>query len=79
MARPIRLRNAASPHDPREVLDVFIGAVGFFAFAFFVITVVCELTGRDALGWALTLLAFVLLLAALIAARRRMTRRFHRT
>ena len=75
MGRIIRVRNADSPRDPRETLDVFIGAVGFFAFAFFVITVVCELTGQDALGWALTLLAFVVLLAVLIAARRRMTTR----
>lgn len=57
----------------RDTLDVGIGIVGFFAFAFFVVTVVCELTGTDALGWALTLLVFVLLLGGLLLARRRMT------
>ena len=59
----------------RDTLDVGIGIVGFFAFAFFVVTVVCELTGTDALGWALTLLVFVLLLGALLLARRRMSAR----
>lgn len=59
----------------RDTLDVGIGIVGFFAFAFFVVTVASELTGADALGWALTLLALVLLLAALLLARRRMTAR----
>lgn len=57
----------------RDTLDVGIGIVGFFAFAFFVVTVACELTGTDALGWALTLLVFVLLLGALLLQRRRMT------
>jgi hypothetical protein len=34
---------------------------------------VSELTGADALGWALTLLAFVVVLGLLLAWRRRMT------
>jgi hypothetical protein len=37
--------------------------------------VLYEVTGQDALGWALALLAFVVLLALLLAARHRMTRR----
>jgi predicted RND superfamily exporter protein len=57
-----------------ETVDVGIGIVGFFAFAFLVITVICELTGTDALGWALALLVFVLVLAALLMFRRRITR-----
>lgn len=73
--RGIRVMNSGSQRDPRETLDVFIGVVGFFTAAFFVITLVCELTGQDALGWALTLLAFVVLLALLLLGRRRMTRR----
>lgn len=56
-----------------ETLDVGIGIIGFFAFAFLVITIICELTGTDALGWALALLAFVLVLAALLVSRRRIT------
>jgi Flp pilus assembly protein TadB len=54
-----------------DYLDVGIGIIGFFAFAFLVVTVVAELTGADALGWALTLLVFVLILGALVMARRR--------
>ena len=73
--RGIRVMNSSSRRDPRETLDVFIGIVGFFTAAFFVITLVCEVTGQDALGWALTLLAFVVLLALLLLGRRRMTRR----
>jgi hypothetical protein len=56
-----------------ETLDVGIGIIGFFAFAFLVITIICELTGTDALGWALALLAFVLVLAALLVSRRRIS------
>ncbi len=72
--RGIRVMGSGAQRDPRETLDVVIGAVAFFAFAFLVITVVAEVTGQDALGWALTLLAFVVLLALLVAGRRRMTR-----
>ena len=57
--------------DPREAVDVGIGFVGFFAVAFFVITLVCELTGQPALVWALVTLVLVLLLVALWQARRR--------
>jgi protein-S-isoprenylcysteine O-methyltransferase Ste14 len=58
-------------NDPLEVVDVGIGIVGFFAFAFLIVTIVTELTGADALGWALTLLALVLVLVVLWQARRR--------
>lgn len=58
-----------------ETIDVGIGIIGFFAFAFLVITVICEVTGTDALGWALALLVFVLILAALLMGRRRVVRR----
>jgi hypothetical protein len=57
----------------REGLDIVIGIVGFFAAAFFVVTVVAELTRTDALGWALTLLVLVLALGALLLLRRRAT------
>jgi predicted RND superfamily exporter protein len=54
-----------------EGVDILIGIVGFFAFAFLIVTVVAELTRTDALGWALTLLALVLVLASLLLIRRR--------
>lgn len=54
------------------MLDVFIGVIGFFTFAFVAITLVAEVTGTDALGWALTSLAFVIILASLLMTRRRM-------
>ncbi len=57
--------------DPREAVDVGLGFVGFFAVAFFVITLVCELTGQPALAWALITLVLVLLFVALWQARRR--------
>ncbi|NNC13917.1 hypothetical protein HII28_18810 [Planctomonas sp. JC2975] len=71
----IRILNNESQRDPRETLDVFVGIVAFFTFAFFVIAAIAEVTGQDALGWALTLLAFVVLLALLLAARHRVTTR----
>jgi len=57
--------------DSLELVDVGIGIVGFFAFAFLIVTIVTELMGADALGWALTLLALVLALVLLWQARRR--------
>lgn len=56
-----------------ETVDIGIGVIGFFAFAFLVITIVAELTGIDALGWALTLFALVTALCLLLLARRRIT------
>ena len=58
-------------NDSRELLDVGIGIVGFFAFAFLIVTIGVELSGADALGWALTLLVLVLLLVVLWQARAR--------
>jgi protein-S-isoprenylcysteine O-methyltransferase Ste14 len=57
-------------NDSLEMVDVGIGIVGFFAFAFLIVTIVTELMGADALGWALTLLALVLILVLLWQARR---------
>lgn len=55
-----------------EVLDMGIGFLGLFAAAVFVITVLMEITGRSALGWALTLLALVVALGALLLVRHRL-------
>lgn len=57
--------------DPLEAVDVGVGIVGFFSFAFFVVTVVTELMGAEALGLALTLLALVTVLGLLLLLRRR--------
>ena len=61
--------------DSREAVDVGLGFVGFFALAFLGITAYCELTGAPALGWALTLLALVLLFLGLLQLRRRILAR----
>ena len=58
--------------DPAYYVDVGIGFVGFFAFVMLVVTVVTELTGADALGWALTLLVLVIILGVLWRARIRL-------
>ncbi|NEN07919.1 hypothetical protein G3T36_18845 [Diaminobutyricibacter tongyongensis] len=58
--------------DPAYYVDVGIGFVGFFAFVMLVVTIVSELTGADALGWALTLLALVIILGLLWRARIRL-------
>jgi len=57
---------------PIELIDIAIGIMGFFTAAFLVVTGITELSGAPALGWALALLAFVVVLALLIALRRRM-------
>ena len=61
--------------DPTESIDIGIGIVGFFSFAFLVVTAATELTGGDALGWALTLLALLILLGFLVHWRRRVGER----
>lgn len=55
-----------------ELVDIGIGMVGFLAAGMLVITGVSELLGTPALGCALALLALVVVLALLIALRRRM-------
>lgn len=57
--------------DKDEGIDILIGIVGFFTAVFLVVTVITELTGADALGWAITLLVLVLALVALVRIRRR--------
>jgi membrane protein implicated in regulation of membrane protease activity len=46
----------------KEGLDIAAGFLGFFTAAFFVITLVLELTAKDALWSALTTLVLALLL-----------------
>ncbi|MCU1584753.1 MAG: hypothetical protein JWM49_1309 [Microbacteriaceae bacterium] len=62
------------PVTPTHQVDLLIGFTGFFAIMFFIITVVCELTGQPALTWALVLLALVGVLALLWRRRTRILR-----
>lgn len=53
------------PTRPTARIEEAIGFVGMFGVLFLGVTVFCELTGRPALGWALTLLVCVLGVVAL--------------
>lgn len=47
------------PTRPTARIEEAIGFVGMFGLLFLGVTVFCEVTGRPAFGWALTLLASV--------------------
>lgn len=47
------------PARPTARIEEAIGFVGMFGILFLGVTVFCEVTGRPALGWALTLLVCV--------------------
>jgi len=64
-----------APHRPTARIEEAIGFVGTFGALFLGVTVFCELTGRPALGWALTLLVCVLLVVGLDRWRVRVLRR----
>lgn len=53
------------PVRPTARIEEAIGFVGLFGGLFLGVTVFCEVTGRPALGWALTLLVCVLGVVAL--------------
>jgi len=63
------------PTRPTAYIEESIGFVGMFGVLFLGVTVFCELTGRPALGWALTLLVCVLGVVALDRWRVRVLRR----
>lgn len=48
-----------APRKPTDRLDEAIGFVGFFAVMMTAVTILCEVTGRPALGWAMVLLGLV--------------------
>lgn len=54
-----------APSRPTARIEEAIGFVGMFGILFLGVTVFCEVTGRPALGWALTLLVCVLGIVAL--------------
>jgi lipid-A-disaccharide synthase-like uncharacterized protein len=64
-----------APRRPTDTVDMLIGFAGFFGVVFLVVTVACELTGRPALGWALTLLGFAVLVGVLLRQRVGIVRR----
>lgn len=53
------------PTRPTARIEEAIGFVGTFGVLFLGVTVFCEVTGRPALGWALTLLAAVVAIVLL--------------
>ncbi|WP_152998239.1 hypothetical protein [Curtobacterium luteum] len=53
------------PARPTARIEEAIGFVGTFGVLFLGVTVFCEVTGRPALGWALTLLAAVVAIVLL--------------
>jgi membrane protein implicated in regulation of membrane protease activity len=59
----------------KEGFDLGIGFAGFFAAAFFVITVVYEVLRMEAVGWAITTVVFAALAGIFWLARREMLRR----
>ncbi|MBF4608569.1 hypothetical protein [Curtobacterium sp. VKM Ac-1393] len=63
------------PLRPTARIEEAIGFVGMFGILFLGATVFCEVTGRPALGWALTLLVCVLGVVALDRWRVRVLRR----
>ncbi len=63
------------PTRPTARIEEAIGFVGMFGVLFLGATVFCEVTGRPALGWALTLLVCVLGVVALDRWRVRVLRR----
>jgi membrane protein implicated in regulation of membrane protease activity len=63
------------PLRPTARIEEAIGFVGCFGVLFLGVTVFCELTGRPALGWALTLLATVVAVVLLDRWRRRVSAR----
>ena len=58
----------------KERFDLGIGFLGFFAVAFFVFTLVAEITGAAAVGWALITLLLALMIASLWFGRRKALR-----
>jgi len=64
-----------APLRPTARIEEAIGFVGCFGLLFLGVTVFCELTGRPALGWALTLLVTVVAVVLLDRWRRRVLAR----
>jgi hypothetical protein len=59
----------------KERFDLGIGFFGFFAAAFFLITLVAEVRGDPATGWAVVTLVLAVMIASLWFGRRSALRR----
>lgn len=59
----------------KERFDLGIGFFGFFAVAFFLFTLVAEITGAPAVGWALITLLLAVMVTSLWLGRRKALRR----
>ncbi|WP_051442038.1 hypothetical protein [Arthrobacter sp. H14] len=52
-----------------ENIDILIGLLGFFAAVLVVVTIIAQLSGEPAVGWALLLLLLVLIIWLLVKKR----------
>lgn len=59
----------------KERFDLGIGFLGFFAVAFFLFTLVAEIRGDQAVGWATITLLLALMITSLWFGRRKALRR----
>ena len=59
----------------KERFDLGIGFLGFFGVAFFLITLVAEIRGDQAVGWAVITLLLAAMVASLILSKRKALRR----
>ncbi|HET7388747.1 MAG TPA: hypothetical protein VFJ19_19005 [Nocardioidaceae bacterium] len=79
MSPLVTRRRRPPPQTPAErkrerrqhVLETLVGALGFFTLISFVATVIAEVRGESALGQALVLLVFVVLLVLVYRLWRR--------
>lgn len=70
LVRPERVRRRSA-----EDFDIIIGFLGFWAVVLLAVTVWMEVTGAPALGWALGLLALLLVLWGMLRLRKRLPAR----
>lgn len=59
----------------KERFDLGIGFLGFFGVAFFLITLVAEIRGDQAVGWAVITLLLGAMVASLLSGKRKALRR----
>lgn len=59
----------------KERFDLGIGFLGFFGVAFFLITLVAEIRGDAAVGWAVITLLLAAMVTSLVLGKRKALRR----
>jgi len=70
LVRPERVRRRSA-----EDFDIIIGFLGFWGVVLLGVTIWMELSGQPALGWAMGLLALLLVLWGMLRLRRRLPQR----